>query len=179
MTSLAFQVSKMGFFFSIGLYFKSKVVKGSHKGTNMFVLISGHFFSKCTIFVFVAFFLTQRLSNQLSFSVTVGIYKIRVFDRAFSFLTIITPMVTKLFRVVTCCKVRCCLVVEAGNRQGAELVAETPKHDPLIINIRSSDCLKNLYISILMRFIGNKLGRLLTIGRIFSTQTLKSSPISC
>ena len=88
-------------------------------------------------------------------------------------------MVTKLFKVVTCCKVRCCLVVEAGNRQGADLVAETPKHDPLIINIRSSDCLKNLYISILMRFIGNKLGRLLTIGRIFSTQTLKSSPISC
>ena len=48
-----------------------------------------------------------------------------------------------------------------------------------LINIRSRDCLKNLYISILMRFIGNKLGRLLTIGRIFSTQTLKSSPTSC
>ena len=35
-TSLAFQVSKMGFFFSTGFYFKSKAVEGSHKGKNMF-----------------------------------------------------------------------------------------------------------------------------------------------
>ena len=55
-TSLAFQVSKMGFFFSTGFYFNSKVIEGSHKRKNTFVLISGHFFSKCTIFVFVTFF---------------------------------------------------------------------------------------------------------------------------
>ena len=30
-----------------------------------------------------------------------------------------------------------------------------------------------------MRFIANKLGRLLTLGKIFSTQTLKGSPASC
>ena len=41
----------MDFFFSTGCYFKSKVIEGSHKGKNMFVLISGHF-SKWTIFVF-------------------------------------------------------------------------------------------------------------------------------
>ena len=31
-------------------------MEASHKGKNMFVLISGDFFSKCTIFVFVTFF---------------------------------------------------------------------------------------------------------------------------
>ena len=46
----------MGLFFSTGFSFKSKVMEASHKGKNMFVLISGDFFSKCTIFVFVTFF---------------------------------------------------------------------------------------------------------------------------
>ena len=36
-----------------------------------------------------------------------------------------------------------------------------------------------IYFSTFMRFIANKLGRLLTLGRIFNTQVLKSSPISC
>ena len=53
---MAFQVYKMDFFYSAGFYFKSKVIEGSHKGKNMFFLIFGRFFSKCTIFVFVAFF---------------------------------------------------------------------------------------------------------------------------
>ena len=47
----------MGFFFSTGFYVKSKVIEASHNGKNMFVLISEHFFSKCTNFVFVTFFL--------------------------------------------------------------------------------------------------------------------------
>ena len=33
-----------------------------------------------------------------------------------------------------------------------------------------------IYISIFMKFIANKLGRLLALGRIFSKQALKSSP---
>ena len=36
-----------------------------------------------------------------------------------------------------------------------------------------------IYIFTFTRFIANKLGGLLTLGRIFSTQTLKSSPTSC
>ena len=36
-----------------------------------------------------------------------------------------------------------------------------------------------IYISTFTRFIAKKLGRLLTLGRILSTQTLKSSPMSC
>ena len=36
-----------------------------------------------------------------------------------------------------------------------------------------------IYVSTLTRFIANKLGRLLTLERIFRTQTLKSSATSC
>ena len=92
----------MDFFFSAGFYFKSKVIQVNHKRKNIFVLISKHFFSKCTIFVFV-FFLAEWLSNQFHFSVTVRIYKVHVFDEVFFLLTIRMTMVTKLFRVVTCC----------------------------------------------------------------------------
>ena len=44
--------------------------------------------------------------------------------------------------------------------------------------VRSRD-LWNIYISTFVRFIANKLGRLLALGKIFSTQTLKLSPTSC
>ena len=53
------------------------------------------------IFEGVTFFLASWLSNQLSFSVAVHIYKILIFDEAFSLLTIAIPMIIKLFRVVT------------------------------------------------------------------------------
>ena len=49
----------MDFFFSTGFYIKSKVIEVSHKGKNIFVLISGHFFSKCIIFVCDIFFSTS------------------------------------------------------------------------------------------------------------------------
>ena len=45
-------------------------------------------------------------------------------------------------------------------------------------NEMSLNVLKNLYLYF-TRFIANKIGRLLTLERIFSTQTLKSSPTSC
>ena len=47
-----------------------------------------------------------------------------------------------------------------------------------VTNEMSLNVLKNLYLYF-KRFIANKIGRLLTLGRIFSTQTLKSSPASC
>ena len=50
------------------------------------------------------FFHALWLSNQLSFSVVVDIYKICIFDEAFLLLTIRIPIITKFFRVVTCCK---------------------------------------------------------------------------
>ena len=59
-------------------------------------------FFKMYIFEVVTFFLVQWLSNELNFSVAVRIYKIPVFDEPFFLLTISMPMVTKLFRVVTC-----------------------------------------------------------------------------
>ena len=66
------------------------------------------------------------------------------------------------------------------NRQGADIVAEAPKHDPLIKwPIWGHVTVWKIYISIFMRFIANELGRLLTLGRIFITQMLKSSPTSC
>ena len=66
------------------------------------------------------------------------------------------------------------------NRQGADIVLEAPKHDPLIKwPIWGHMNVWKIYISIFMRFISNKLGRLLTLGRIFITQTFKSSPNSC
>ena len=40
----------------------------------------------------------------ISFSVVVHIYKICIFDEAFLLLTIRIPIITKFFRVVTCCK---------------------------------------------------------------------------
>ena len=46
-----------------------------------------------------------------------------------------------------------------------------------VTNVRPLDRLKNLkiYISAFVRFTGNKLGKLLILGRIFSKQTLKST----
>ena len=66
------------------------------------------------------------------------------------------------------------------NRQGADIVLEAPKHDPLIKwPTWDHVTVWKIYISIFMRFIANKLGRLVTLGRIFITQMLKSSPTSC
>ena len=54
------------------------------------------------------------------------------------------------------------------NRQGADIVLEALKHDPLIEWTRWGHLtVWKIYISIFMRFIANKLGRLLTLGRIF------------
>ena len=65
-------------------------------------------------------------------------------------------------------------------RQGADIVIEVPKHDPLMKwPTWGYVTVWNFYISIFVRFTANKLGRLLTLGRIFIMQTLKSSPSSC
>ena len=65
-------------------------------------------------------------------------------------------------------------------RQGANLVLEAPKHDPLIkLPTWGHMNVWKIYISTFMRFIANKLGRVLIFGKIFSMQTLKSSPTSC
>ena len=65
-------------------------------------------------------------------------------------------------------------------RQGANLAQEAPKHDHLIKWPTWSHMIVwKIYIATFTRFIANRLSRLLIFGRIFSTQTLKSSPISC
>ena len=66
------------------------------------------------------------------------------------------------------------------SRQAADLVKETPKHNPLITwPKRGHVTIWKIYISTFVTFIANKLGKLLTLGRIFSMQMLKSSPTSC
>ena len=57
---------------------------------------------------------------------------------------------------------------------------EAPKHDPLVKwTTWDHVTIWKIYISTFTRFIANKLGRVLTLGRIFSTQTLESTPTSC
>ena len=57
---------------------------------------------------------------------------------------------------------------------------EAPTHGPLIKWPTWGHVTAwKIYISIFMRFIANKLGKLLTLGRIFITQIIKSSPTSC
>ena len=64
-------------------------------------------------------------------------------------------------------------------RQGADSVVEAPKVDPLIKwPTWGHVTVWKIYISIFMKQ-AKKLVRLLTLGRIFSTQTLKSSLTSC
>ena len=66
------------------------------------------------------------------------------------------------------------------NRQGADIVLEAPKHDLLIKwQTWGHVTVWKIHISIFKRFIANKVGSLLTLGRMFSTQTLKSSLPSC
>ena len=66
------------------------------------------------------------------------------------------------------------------NREGDDIVLETRNHDPLIKSPTWCHMtLWRIYIFISVRFIANKLSRLLIFGRIFITQTLKSSPTSC
>ena len=66
------------------------------------------------------------------------------------------------------------------SRQGADFVVEAPKHDPLIKwPTWGHMTIWKIYISIFMRFIANKFGRLLTVRRIFTMQMLKSSLTSC
>ena len=134
----------------------------------------------------------------------VGIYKIHVFDEAFFLLTTKMLMVTKVFRVVTYYEELSpinthdistewpCWVMWQNtylylqkmyrhhNRQGADVVVETSKHDRLFKRPTWGHVtIWKIYTSIFMRFIANELGRLLTLGSIFSTQTLKLSPTSC
>ena len=66
------------------------------------------------------------------------------------------------------------------NRQGSGLVVEAPKHDPLFKwSTWGHAAVWKICISIFIRFIANKLGRLQTWGKTCSTQKLKSSPASC
>ena len=112
-------------------------------------------------------------------------------------------MVTKLFRLVRCCGGLSTINTHDisakwsfevtwqikqiappadphHNRQGADLVLESPKHGPLIKGSTWGHVIVwKIYIFIFVRFIANKLGRLLTLGKIFSTHTLMSSPSSC
>ena len=90
-------------FNSTGFYLKSKVIEGSHKGKNAFF----NFWAillKMYSFEVVTFFFASWLSNQLNFSVMVHIYTIRIFDETFFLLILRMTMITKLFRMVTCCK---------------------------------------------------------------------------
>ena len=59
---------------------------------------------KSYIFEVVIFFSFVVVIQSTQFLVVVYIYKISVFDEAFFHLIIRMPMITKLFRVVTCCK---------------------------------------------------------------------------
>ena len=128
-----------------------------------------------------------------------------VFDGTFSFLTIRVPVITKLFRVVTCgeelspintyyistvwlCWVRWQIKYKSAPaecmdttiKQGADIKLETLKHDSLTKWPTWGHVnVWKIYISIFMSFIANKPGRLLILGRTFITQTLKSSPTSC
>ena len=127
------------------------------------------------------------------------------FDEAFFFLTIRMPMVTKLFRVVRCWEEVSPTNMHATSMGWHCGVTRQKKYMPPLagdvwtpnlvscwLSVRSSQTwpfdqvtkvrsrdLWKIYISTFVRFIANKLGRLLTLGRIFSTQTLKSSPTSC
>ena len=82
----SFQAGLNVLFSSTGFYFKSKVIKGSHKGEKYVSLIFGHFLPKCTFLRLWHFFLALWLSSQVNFSVAVHIYKIHVFDEVFFLL---------------------------------------------------------------------------------------------
>ena len=88
---------------SNGFYFRSKVIEGSHKGKNMFFNFWALLLKMC-IFEVVTFFFRLVAGYPINsiFQWQYVIYKIHVFDEAFFLLTIRMPMVTKLFRVVTC-----------------------------------------------------------------------------
>ena len=98
----SFQNGLNNLFLSNGLYLKSNVL-GSHKGKNMFFQFLGTssqnvHFCGCDIFSCLG------IINELNFSVAVHVDKIHVLDEAFFLFTIKIPMITKLFRVVACCK---------------------------------------------------------------------------
>ena len=99
----SFQNGLNGLFSSTGFYLKSKVIEGSHKGKKMFFNILALLF-KIYIFEVVTFFSFVVVIQSTQFLVVVYIYKISVFDEAFFHLIIRMPMITKFFRVVTCCK---------------------------------------------------------------------------
>ena len=99
----SFQNGLNDLYSSTGFYLKSKVIEGSHKGKKMFFNILALLF-KIYIFEVVTFFSFVVVIQSTQFLVVVYIYKISVFDEAFFHLIIRMPMITKLFRVVTCCK---------------------------------------------------------------------------
>ena len=99
----SFQNGLNDLYSSTGFYLKSKVIEGSHKGKKMFFNILALLF-KIYIFEVVTFFSFVLVIQSTQFLVVVYIYKISVFDEAFFHLIIRMPMITKLFRVVTCCK---------------------------------------------------------------------------
>ena len=88
----------------LGFILRAKLWKLATRGKIICFLILRHFLSKCTFLRLWQFCLAFWLSNQLSFLVAVRIYKIHAFDEALFLLTIRMPMVTKGFRVVTCCE---------------------------------------------------------------------------
>ena len=74
------------------------------------------------------------------------------------------PVNTKLRKVLTYCK---------------RLSPLKPHDSDHVSKMRSRENFGKIYISIFTRFMATKLGRVLTSGRRFSTQTIKSSPTSC
>ena len=99
----SFQNGLDDLFSSTGFYLKSKVIEGSHKGKNMFF----NFWAlllKMYIFEVVTFFSCLVVIQSTQFFSVSTFYKIHVFDEPFFLLTIRMLMITKLFRVVTCCK---------------------------------------------------------------------------
>ena len=108
-------------------------------------------------------------------------------------------MITKLFRLVTCCKELSPIYMHDISTEWSRGVTwhikyisppgedvSAPHYAWCKLSVRGSKTwpfevtwLFEKSVSTFTRFIANKLGRLLTLGRIFSKQTLKSSATSC
>ena len=80
-------------FSSTGLYFKSKVIEGSHKVKKYAFLNFGQIFQNVHF--------GYPINSIVSSAQALRIYKIHVFDEAFFLLTIRMPPLTKLLKVLT------------------------------------------------------------------------------
>ena len=96
----SFQTGLKDLFRSTSFYFKSKVIEGSNKRKNIYFFIFGYFFSKCTFGKLCCFF---RLVDIQSTQFVQWQYAFITFTFSMKHFSRMT-MVTKLFRLVTCCE---------------------------------------------------------------------------